>query len=244
MRNAILFALFIALAALAIGTVSRASGEHQPVVVELFTSEGCSDCPPADELLNAMARQRSADVIPLAFHVTYWDRAGWRDRFSDERFTDRQKNYQAKLHVPSLYTPQMVVDGQYQVVGNDAPNVDALIRRAAGDPKPVAVNIAPTEGSVTISARASDPSVKGRVLLAITEDDLSTAVTAGENRSRTLHHSAVVHSLQDVGALTGGAFSRAVSLKAGRDWQRDKLHAVAFVQDGDGHILGAAEVKP
>ena len=242
MRNAIASVLFIASIAGATATVSRASDARQPVVVELFTSEGCSDCPPADEILNAMARRSENDaVIPLAFHVTYWDTAAWRDRFSDARFTNRQETYQGKFHLPSVYTPQLIIDGRFQTVGNDARSIDTLLRRASTDPKPVTVNVATTAGSVTIDASSSDPAVRASVLLAITEDDLSTDVKGGENRSRTLRHSAVVRSLEDLGAVTGGRFSRVVPLKTRRDWRRNNLHAVVLVQDGDGHVLGAGQ---
>src|SRR6266705_2507809 len=92
-----------------------------PVLVELFTSEGCSDCPPADNILNAMARQPPADlnIIPLAFHVTYWNHLGWQDRFSAERYTERQQQYRDLLHFDNIYTPQTVIDGRYEIVGNN-----------------------------------------------------------------------------------------------------------------------------
>ncbi len=212
-----------------------------PVLVELFTSEGCSDCPPADNILNAMARQPPADlnIIPLAFHVTYWNHLGWQDRFSAERYTERQQQYRDLLHFDNIYTPQTVIDGRYEIVGNNGPKLLTLIRRAAAAPKPVTLELSSNGDSVSVSAKGSNSS-SAKVLLAITEDDLATEVKAGENRSRTLQHSAVVRSLETLGKLKDDVFARSLPLKLKPDWQRHKLHAVAFVQDNNGHVLGAA----
>src|SRR6266568_2353148 len=222
--------------------ITSVAAPQQPVVVELFTSEGCSDCPPADDLLSAMVQRPPADLnlVPLAFHVTYWDTGGWRDRFSDIHYTERQKEYQTQFHTQSVYTPQSIIDGRYAAVGNNTSQVFALIRRAAAEPKPVTVEISTSGDSVTVTAHAPDDKLSGKVLLAITEDGLSTEVKGGENRSRTLHHSAVVRSLEDLGKLKGGTLSRTVRLKLKNDWQRDKLHAVVVVQDKTDRVLGAA----
>ena len=215
-----------------------------PVLVELFTSEGCSDCPPADDLLNAMARGQAMNfnVIPLAFHVTYWDQDGWRDRFSDARYTERQQDYQGVFHTPSIYTPQTVVDGAFETVGNSPRNVFGLISKAAAEPKPASVKVTANGDSVLIEVHDSRPG-SPRVWLAITEDDLTTDVKAGENRSRTLHHSAVVRQIESLGKLKDGAFSRTLPLKLKNDWNRNKLHVVAFVQEGNGHVLGAGTAR-
>jgi hypothetical protein len=237
--------LLVCLAALRVQSQSSSStSSSAPVLVELFTSEGCSDCPPADDLLNAMARGQAMNfnVIPLAFHVTYWDQDGWRDRFSNAEYTERQQDYQTHFHTPSIYTPQIVVDGEYQTVGNNPGGVFGLIRKASGENKPASVHVTSNGDSVTIEAHDSR-SGSPRVWLAITEDDLTTDVKAGENRARTLHHSAVVRHMENIGKMKDGAFSRTVSLKLKNDWQREKLHAVVFVQDGDGRILGAGTTR-
>lgn len=217
--------------------------KQRPVLIELFTSEGCSDCPPADNILTALAHRPPQDVtiIPLAFHVTYWDHLGWQDRFSAERYTERQQQYRDLLRVENIYTPQTVIDGRYETVGNNGSKVLTLIRRAVDAPKPVALELSSNGDTISISATGANSSAK--VLLAITEDDLTTEVKAGENRSRTLHEDAVVRSLESVGKLKDGAFSRTVALKLKPEWQRSKLHAVAFVQDNNGHVLGAAETS-
>ena len=182
------------------------------------------------------------NVIPMAFHVTYWDNAGWRDRFSDTRYTQRQENYQRQLRTQTLYTPQSVIDGRYETVGNNPNNVIALIRRAAAEAKPVTVALSAAGSSLTVDVHAQDPEAAGRVLLAITEDALATEVSAGENRSRTLHHNAVVRSLEEVGKLKGGTFSRNVQVKVRNGWQAEKLHAIVLVQDKNDRILGAGTV--
>lgn len=216
--------------------------DKPPVVVELFTSEGCSDCPPADNLLSAIVQRPDPNLvlIPLAFHVTYWNNGGWRDRFSDARYSDRQQGYERRLHVQSAYTPQSIIDGQYEAVGSDGAKIAEYIRRAAAEPKPVTVNLSASGDSVSVAARAPNENTWGRVLLAITEDGLSTEVKAGENRSRTLKHTAVVRSLEEIGRLSGGTFSRVVRLKLGNDWQRDRVHVVVLVQNKSDQVLGAA----
>ncbi|MBV8208226.1 MAG: DUF1223 domain-containing protein [Acidobacteria bacterium] len=215
-----------------------------PVLVELFTSEGCSDCPPADDLLNAMARGQSMNfnVIPLAFHVTYWDQDGWRDRFSDSSYTARQQDYQGWFHTKAIYTPQAVVDGEYETVGNNPGRVFGLIRKAAAEPRAASVRVSVNEAEVTVEAQGALHGSQ-KIWLAITEDDLATDVKAGENRSRTLHHSAVVRQLASIGKLKDGAFTRTVPLKLKSDWHRDKLHAVVFVQDEKGRIMGAGTTR-
>ena len=236
-------AIFLFIAARPVQQAAQQSS-NAPVLVELFTSEGCSDCPPADDLLNAMARGQSMNlnVIPLAFHVTYWDQDGWRDRFSDMKYTARQQDYQFQFHTPSIYTPQAVVDGEYQTVGNNPGKVFALIRKATADEKPAAVTVTANGGSVTVESRGP-ASGSAKVWLAITEDDLTTDVKAGENKAKTLHHNAVVREIESIGKTKDGAFNRTLPLKLKSDWQRDKLHAVAFVQDGHGHVLGAGTTR-
>lgn len=211
-----------------------------PVLVELFTSEGCSDCPPADNLVNAMAHHLlgGVNVIPLSMHVTYWNTASWHDRFSDERYTNRQKAYQQAFRMQSIFTPQIVIDGRFETVGNDKNKVFELVSRAAAESKPATVEVSCKGDSAFVVAHTSSPR-PAKVLLAITEDDLTTEVSGGENRSRTLQHSAVVRWLDTVGKIKDGAFTRIVPLKLKSDWAHEKLHVVAFVQDSKGHILGA-----
>lgn len=222
---------------------------HRAVVVELFTSEGCSSCPPADELLVHLRQDLSAknvQVIPLGFHVDYWNRLGWKDRFSSAEFTQRQEQYTHALKVDGPYTPEMVVDGAVEFVGNDAGQAQRTIRQQASQLETAQVKIAPAgvdQLTIQVKGAAGPSSGNALVMLAITEDNLATQVFSGENGGRTLHHAAVVRELRQVGNLNNGAIETTVPLKLEKDWKRNDLRAVVFVQQGpSGKIEGAASV--
>ncbi|MEM9553926.1 MAG: DUF1223 domain-containing protein [Acidobacteriota bacterium] len=175
----------------------------QPVVLELFTSQGCSSCPPADRLLSELAPR--ADVIALAFHVDYWNRLGWRDPFSDAAWSDRQRAYARRLD-SNVYTPQLVVDGRAHAVGSDRDGVLGLIERAARRPRLVDVELAlrPAAGAVevTVTAAVDDAAPRPLMLLgALIEDGRVTEVARGENRGRTLRDDRVVRSLETLARL-------------------------------------------
>lgn len=220
---------------------------HRAVVVELFTSEGCSSCPPADELLGHLQQDLSAksvQVIPLGFHVDYWNSLGWKDRFSSAEFTQRQEEYTRSLKVDGPYTPEMVVDGAVEFVGNDAGRAQNTIRQQAAQLAGAQVTIA-SAGADQLKIQVKGPAATGNalVMLAITEDNLSTQVGSGENGGRTLHHAAVVRELRQVGTLKNGALETTAPLKLEKDWKRNDLRAVVFVQNGpSGKIEGAASV--
>lgn len=220
-----------------------APGKHA-VVVELFTSEGCSSCPPADELLGHLrqsANSNGAEVIPLGFHVDYWDSAAWHDRFDSAAYSHRQENYARKFHIDGPYTPQMVVNGQIEFVGSLAGQAHEAIAEASREGSAADVQLSLTkDGLLRVTITHSQPA---EVMLAITEDNLSTNVAGGENGGRTLHHSAVVRQLQHLGDISGGRFSSAVPLKLNQGWKRQDLRTVVFVQSSDsGKILGAASM--
>lgn len=216
------------------------------VVVELFTSEGCSSCPPADELLSHLGQDLAAknvQVIPLSFHVDYWNSLGWKDRFSSADFSRRQEEYARSLGVDGPYTPQMIVDGTIEFVGSSASQADREITRAATEPAVAEVNVSangPDSLGVHVKAPAAD---RGSVMLAITEDNLTTHVGSGENNGHTLHHAAVVREFQQLGQLHDGNFDASVSVKFQTGWKRADLRAVVFVQEGPmGKIQGAASI--
>jgi hypothetical protein len=223
----------------------NANAVPTPVVVELFTSEGCSSCPPADRLLMQLQQQHTlenAELILLGEHVDYWNNLGWKDRFSSPEFTERQRVYANALGLPSAYTPQAVVDGHVDVPGNDQPGLERAVLRAAGAPKPALISLrwaSPEMLDVTV-ANAKD----GRVLLAVTEDDLSTSVGGGENGGRTLHHAAVVRQLRDLGAAKEGTYQSSVKIDWRPEWKRANSRAIVIVQLRNGHIIGAAALKP
>ena len=234
--------LFIALAALLLGHVSIARAAT-PVVIELFTSEGCSSCPPADALLVDLSRKtppNGVKLILLGEHVDYWNYIGWTDRFSSAQFSQRQNNYATQLHLATVYTPQMVIDGHVELVGNGAAEVSRSISKAASEPKPAQVSLrweSPQKLHVAVKTPAGGPP---KVLLAITEDGLSTSVGAGENGGRTLHHAAVVRQLRELGTATNGQFETSVDVGVGSGWSPAKLKVLVLVQEPDtGRILGA-----
>lgn len=228
-----------------------------PVVVELFTSQGCSSCPPADTLLRSLARNQpvpGALIIPLSEHVDYWDRLGWRDPFSSPRFTARQRDYAAVLDATSIYTPQMVVDGRVGLVGSRGAEAQAAIRDARDRPRvPVRIDVASRPNSRVVEVAAAIGPERARVSaealgvwLAITESGLVTDVRAGENRFRRLRHTGVVRHLERIdtllpGAVRDGSPARA-RLRLDPGWKRGRLRAVVFLQERESRrIVGAAQ---
>jgi len=216
-----------------------------PVVVELFTTEGCSSCPPADALLAQIDGKtlNGVELIGLGEHVDYWNSSAWKDRFSSSQFTDRQNDYVAWMHLKSSYTPQMVIDGHVQVLGNDGPAVSRDLAAAAAAPKPATV-ILSWEGQSKLHIAGQTPTSSGlKVLLAVTEDGLSTSIGGGENKGRTLQHTAVVRELKAVGKPSHGSFDGTVDIPVHADWNATNLRVVVFVQDfHSGEILGAAAI--
>jgi hypothetical protein len=228
------------------------------VVAELFTSEGCSSCPPADAVLSDLVRNQpvpGVEVIALSEHVDYWDRLGWADPFANTEFSSRQAAYDERVFgAGRIYTPQLVVDGQHEAIGGDADAVRQAILRAAGPPKTAvavtAVADRPARDRARIDVRVDVPPALAAgaadVLVAIVEDNLVTEVRRGENGGRTLRHDAVVRVLRAIGALPPGerAWSTTASVPVGRDWRRDQLRAVAFLQVRDTRrIVGAAAAR-
>jgi hypothetical protein len=212
------------------------------VVVELFTSEGCSSCPPADELLPHLRQEpnaNGAEVIPLGFHVDYWDSSSWRDRFSSAAYSRRQEDYARRFRIEGPYTPQLVVNGEDQFVGSSTGRAHEAIAEAGTEAPAAQVDIS-SAGQGTVELKITSPQ-PADVMLAVTEDNLVTKVGGGENGGRTLHHAAVVREFRQVGQIKNGAFSGAVPLTIKPEWKRKDLRVVVFVQDGgSGKILGAA----
>ena len=221
-----------------------------PVIVELFTSEGCSSCPPADALLSEYAKSSpvpGVEVIALGEHVDYWNHCGWADPFSAAKFSARQSDYSTAFHLASVYTPQIIVDGKAQLVGSDGDAARAAIARAARLPK-AQVSVAQTApGQLSVhvghlpASAANDPA---EVYLAVTEDGLSSSVGGGENAGRHLSHSAVVRELVPLGTVTGGVFAASPSVSLKSNWRRGHLHAVVFAQERTSRrIVGASEIS-
>ena len=210
----------------------NARAQEAPVVVELFTSQGCSSCPPADAFLTDLSRQRQ-DVLPLAFHVTYWDYLGWKDPYSLDAATVRQHEY-AKLldNADGVYTPQMVVDGATGFVGsNRSQGLEAI---GAAMRKPVAVSL--TRKGIGLVIAVGTGFGRARVLLVGFDLTHETRIGRGENDGRTLTESNIVRSLTPVGTWSGSAIEMRPPSAAGEGF-------AALLQAEDGHIIGAARLR-
>jgi hypothetical protein len=252
-------ALFAAGVSLSIPKAQSAPPEanRRPVVVELFTSEGCSSCPPADALLQKLQAQQpvaGAEIIALEEHVDYWNHDGWVDPYSSPEWTERQQVY-VSLNRNDAYTPEMVVDGRSQFVGNDEREARLEIEKAARASK-TEVSIAAkayTNGSQRFSVSVgkidgNNANDGAEVWLAVTEDGLNSSVSRGENSGRVLHHVATLRSLSKIGVadLRGAAvsFTGDPLVKIGPHWNVENLHVTVFVQDKKSReILGAASMK-
>jgi hypothetical protein len=236
MKQILLFALLVMPLAIFAQDKSAATS---PLVVELFTSEGCSSCPPADALLAQLEKQGNFNgrpIIVLGEHVDYWNGLGWHDRFSAAAFTERQSEYARRLGIASVYTPQMIVNGRTELVGNDA----AALQKAFAAPAPSPTDPVTIEVSRDNVAHISvaNPARGTHVFFAITETNLTTTVRAGENKNRELHHAGVVRQLRDLGAANANL---TVPLKLDSAWNRQNVRVIAFTQHGDaGPIEGAA----
>jgi len=240
---------------LALNASSSAPTAAEPttVIVELFTSEGCSDCPPADTLLQRLidaSPVSGAQVIGLGQHVDYWDRQGWRDRFSSAAFTARQRIYASRFANASIYTPQMVVDGRAELVGSDAAAARKAIERAAAASHGVVrIEIEPgSANKLAVSVAARDLPHEGRdradMFVAVTEDRLRSEVTRGENHGRTLAHAAVVRYLASIGEAASETAAARAEIPIGADWRRENLKVVAFVQARRDRTIVASAALP
>ena len=237
--------------------VSPGNGdERTPVIVELFTSEGCSSCPPADTVLQQLVAAQpvaGAEVIALGQHVDYWDALGWKDRFSSAALTNRQRAYSQALNDDSIYTPQLVVDGREELVGSDASAAKKAVARALDAPHGrVRIAMEPSDAAALhVSVTAIDFPPPGRgdrdeLIVAVTEDHLQSDVKRGENHGRVLSHAAVVRSLTSLGAATIEAARTGMDARVpiASDWRRENLKIVAFVQESRSRRIVAAAWRP
>ena len=223
--------------------MSAAESQPTPILVELFTSEGCSDCPPAEAFLQTLDKQPLAGalLIVLEEHVDYWDDQGWKDPFSSHALTLRQSNYVYRMRLASPYTPQMVVDGEYQFVGSDRGSAGKALASAGSSPK-IEVRITSPkldDGRTILRVDTDILPAKADVLVAVAADHADTQVLKGENGGRHLEHVAIVKSLEKVGrAEKGQAFSKDVSISAKALAQMSRV--IVFLQEpNQGKILGA-----
>jgi len=253
------FSFLTAVLTLSASALICAAGDNNatsvPVLLELFTSEGCSSCPPADRLLEILDQKQpvvGADLIVLSEHVDYWDRLGWKDPFSTSEYTARQQEYTNKFKLDGVYTPQLVVDGRFGLVGSDGRAASSAIQRALRERKiPMAISNAARDGNrltARIELSASDQSFKGgRAILyvALADNRAESHVARGENAGRSLAHVAVTRILKPVGTIDlGGAFAKEVTLTIQPGVGTNGSRLIAFIQDPkSGHVLGVAAQK-
>lgn len=264
-KNAIIVAVaasFVLIGGYSLSGESRAASAAdnktmQPIVVELFTSEGCSSCPPADALLLQLENAQpveGAKVIALEEHVDYWNHDGWTDPYSSADWTQRQVDYVTKFKEKEPYTPQMIIEGRAEAVGGRESEVKQAIEQAASQPQ--------TELKITAGNAASEAAPQftvhagkltgntdgdsAEVWLAVSESGLASSVNAGENSGRTLHHASVLRSLHKIGVAkpnTDTAFEASQRVKLKSEWNRKNIQIVVFIQDKKSlRILGAAAV--
>ncbi len=227
-----------------------------PVIVELFTSEGCSSCPAADRLLSYLDHMQpvpGAQVVALEEHVDYWNQLGWTDPFSSPQYRARQNDYAMAFRAGNIYTPQMVVNGESEFVGSDNSRAYHEIELASQTATTV-VGLASTANprdpdlldlSVQVTNAKSGKWHDSNVYLAVTENGLTTLVQGGENSGRKLRHSAVVRSFGVIGRVKpeGAKGGQLVStLRLPHEWKRENLRAVVFVQERDTHHITGANV--
>ena len=242
--------------ALTVGAFMVAAAENAmprvPVLLELFTSEGCSSCPPADRLLETLDRTQSvagADLIVLSEHVDYWDRLGWRDPFSSASNTSRQQDYTNKYNLDGVYTPQLVVDGRYGLVGSDGREVSSAIHKAIREQKiPIAISKVSRDGNqvtahIDLPSGRNLKSARGVLYVAIADNRAESHVARGENSGRSLTHVAVTRVLKQVATIDlGSATAKDVTLPLQPGPSGSRL--VAFVQDPrSGHVLAVTVHK-
>jgi hypothetical protein len=222
----------LVVSALSVGLGAVAGAETRPVVLELFTSEGCSSCPPAEVIVNELA-QRS-DVLPLSFHVDYWDGLGWRDRFSLASATERQRGYARTLRLASVYTPQAVIDGARDIVGSQR---SAVMEAVSGRRDGVATSVSVSGETIQIHVGAGSDAASADVLLVAYLREADTLIRRGENSGRTVKESNIVRSLYVLGQWKGKP--REFQLSLGRLPENVTDIAVIVQSAGQGAILGA-----
>ncbi len=227
-----------AAAGLAVAIAAPVAAEGRSgVLVELYTSQGCSSCPAADEILGRMAGD--ARVIPLSLHVDYWDYLGWKDKFSDARYTARQRAYATAAHDNMIYTPQMIVDGTARVVGSRKAEVERAVADELASPSPVALDLSRTKAVLTIRARATG-TLTGpmRVQLVRFRPAEQVAILRGENAGRTITYRNVVTGWQQIGEWSGAEPLRMDAPVPGSDGV-----VVVIQADDAGPVLAAAMAR-
>lgn len=218
-----------------VASVACAEEHHGPVVIELYTSQGCSACPPADEMMHALAAR--SDVIALALHVDYWDYIGWKDVFARPEHAERQRGFAARVGKHMVYTPQMVIDGMAQVVGNKPLEVAELVMKHAEATDPVRVDLARDAAELVIRAQGTLRAPADVHLVRFDEAE-SVHITRGENRGKTITYVNIVRDWSVLAIWDGVA-----PLEMRTDLAGDGAFAVLVQERDHGRILGAAALR-
>jgi len=237
----------------AAGSTSANAGRNA-VIVELFTSQGCSSCPPADRVLSALGREKSdVMIIPLAFHVDYWNSIGWADPFSSSRWSARQSAYAAAMHLSQVYTPQLLVNGRAQFVGSDEQRIRAEIASQSRLPARASVLIEGVKRDadsvrvdVTASVGREAGSADAEVYVVIFESGITTAVPRGENSGRRLSNDYIVRAMTPAFSVRSGqpALTRTVTVPIAAAWKPENLGVAAFVQDRASLSIYGGSARP
>lgn len=221
------------------------SGGQRAALVELFTSEGCSSCPPADRWLSELGRTSGAAVVPLAFHVDYWDSIGWPDPFASAAYSERQRQAAARQSSRTVFTPQVLVNGRtlhdWHRTGGSG---QALAARSADPSARIRLEARKVADGLRVSVSGAAPGRDLAVFVALYENGLSTSVPAGENAGRRLGHDYVVRAFSGPLAVgADGRFEHAPTLAVPRNARPANLGVAAFVQRlSDGEVLQALRV--
>jgi hypothetical protein len=243
---------FAAALSLLLLSATAHGADRVQVLLELYTSEGCSSCPQADEALAQLVRTQpvsGVEIVPLELHVDYWNSLGWADPFSLPEATARQESYAASSakagYAPQLYTPEMVVDGTRSFVGSRELALQALPPAALRPKRALKAELRAAPGGVDVELHVGPGEEKAVALyLVLTESGLSSRVTRGENQGRTLLHAPVVRSLQQVASLPEGGFTGTVRLPISHGWKREALTVVAFAQErGSQRVVALATAR-
>lgn len=232
-------------------SINSLTGTYAPVVIlELFTSEGCSSCPPADDLLPELAKE-NANIIPLSFHVDYWNRLGWEDPFSNSEYSERQRAYGEQFHLESVYTPQLVVNGEFELVGSNRTGAESAIKKALQEKMLLQLSIEDVKiiGEKMYFTINTNGNIKNTNLLAaIVQKQAVMKVKAGENRGATLSHINVVRSLVKQAAGQKTAFELTIPKYLGNNNGTGEKQAWEIIvysqQQNDLKITGAVLYKP
>ena len=230
---AISMALTLGSAAAQAGEISATSSEYRTPVVELYTSEGCSSCPPADKWITKLGDTLSADfhAVPLAFHVDYWNRLGWPDPFSSSEFTNRQRKLAANNLQRSIYTPEFLVSG-IEAKGTNAVVRGIQLANSELSKVDIMLDVDASQGDALNTELVINNQADNAVLyLAVFENDIVREIGGGENRGRTLHHDFVVRHWQKVATLAKGEHKGQYSIGLGEDWERGNIGLAAIVFD-------------